>query len=693
MKRGKQFSLVVMCALLLMYALPLWASSKYSKQIEVFGEWIVKQMERDRIPGLSIGFMKDDFVWAEGYGFADLENGLDAKSTSAYRLASNTKSMAAAAILQLCEKGKLDLDAEVQKYVPYFPKKEWPVTVLALLGHLGGISHYRNYDAEGHIKEPKDTREALAIFQDFELVAEPWTRYRYSSYGYNLLGAVVEGAAKQPFGEYMREHIWNPLEMDDTYMDNPTKRIPNRVRGYRLIDGEIKNSEYIDISSRFAGGGTRSTVIDMLSYVKGYWEGKILKPETIDMMWTSMATRAGRYTDYGMGWRVDPVNGRHTVSHSGSQAETRTFLIHFPAERFAIALAYNFEGASRTPYVRRLIELLLDEPMELRPYTKDQIDDILLRGLYEVFNYGISFYEKYQQAVFEDTESAFYYFNQCVNRNSLMNDREGTIQKIREGRHPKANDAFVKVGAMMAAYLAGKDGYESLDAYHRYGAIRFFADYVSAYREDEYHPRVLRFSEELENLLIQWNNDWNAVFDEVVSTFPLKPETDLKKIGSRLDRLFKGKTVYPDVRPYLEEELAYSLVTGNSTKAIEVADVAVKLYPEASSSDAMQGHAHLCSGSMKDALMEFHSALEKNPNEPLVSAGRLRGLAGSLSSHGKTDEAMRVIKAGMELHPRDAGLYTSQAEFLIEGAEEYLRKALQMNPNHDRAYNLLKKIE
>ena len=144
----------------------LWGqpADKYAESIKIFEEFVKMQMATDRMTGLSVAFMKDDFVWAQGYGFADLENQVPVTEKSAYRLASVTKPMTATAIMQLVEKGKIDLDAEVQTYVPYFPRKQWTITVRQLLGHLGGISHYQNYDLEGHFKEHKNTREAIAVF-------------------------------------------------------------------------------------------------------------------------------------------------------------------------------------------------------------------------------------------------------------------------------------------------------------------------------------------------------------------------------------------------------------------------------------------------------------------------------------------------------------------------------------------------
>ncbi|MFZ2054645.1 MAG: serine hydrolase domain-containing protein, partial [Candidatus Aminicenantales bacterium] len=209
----------------------------YAEAIQAYERFVAQRMAYDRIPGLSVGFIKDDFSWSRGFGWADVENNVPAKAESAYRLASITKTMTAVAVLTLVEEGKIDLDAPIQRYVPYFPRKRWPVTVRQLLGHIGGIGHYKNDADESHIKEPRDTREALAIFQDFDLIAEPGTRYNYSTYGYNLLGAAIEGASGLSYGEFVKSHILDPLDMSDSRLDHPLEIIPKRVRGYQLIKG------------------------------------------------------------------------------------------------------------------------------------------------------------------------------------------------------------------------------------------------------------------------------------------------------------------------------------------------------------------------------------------------------------------------------------------------------------------------
>ena len=433
----------------------------FAEPIRRFEEFTRKQMALDRTVGLTIGFMKDDFVWVKGYGYADLENKSPAKAESAYRLASVTKPMTALAILQLVEKGKLNLDAEVQTYVPYFPKKPWPITVRQVLGHLGGISHYKNYEQEGHIKDHKSTREAVAIFENFDLVAEPGTRYSYSSYGYNLLGAIIEAASGMSYGEYMRQNIWRPLGMTDTRMDDPLEIIPNRVRGYQLVDGKVKNSEFIDISSRFAAGGTRSTVPDLLKFAKGIMEGRLVSRDSMTLASTSMSTRAGRLTNYGMGWETTPYAGRYIITHSGGQQETRTLLYLLPARKMAIAVGVNFEGSNPGVYVDRLFQLLTGSPLDLDVYSADKLKAAVSEAIKATFNYGLSSFEHTGKSLApneSELAEAFAYFNENSNPDALKANPQEALKKIREGVHPVGNQAFTKVGSYMAQKLLDKNG-------------------------------------------------------------------------------------------------------------------------------------------------------------------------------------------------------------------------------------------
>lgn len=326
-------------------------------------------LKREHIPGATVGFVKDGFMWVKGIGLADVENDVPARPDSAYRYASVQKSMTAVAVLQLVEAGKIDLDAEVQNYVPYYPKKRFPVTIRELLGHIGGIPHYVNRDVEQHFKDHKNTQQAIEVFAQFDLVAEPGTKFNYSSNGYNLLGAAIEGASGENYADYMREHVWLPSGMSDTRMDDPLELIPHRVRGYQLLNGQLRNSEFIDVSSRFAAGGTRGTVPDLLRFMLALNSGKLLGQKSIDVMYSPTRTRDGKiagfpHTDgYGMGWHLMRRKSGMVYTNDGGQQETRTFIVNVPEKHFVMALAINLEADVYDDILFPLFELVMGEKL------------------------------------------------------------------------------------------------------------------------------------------------------------------------------------------------------------------------------------------------------------------------------------------------------------------------------------------
>ena len=149
-------------------------------------------------------------------------------------------------------------------------------------------------------------------------------------------------------------------------MDDPVELIPNRVRGYQLVNGALKNSEFIDVSSRFAAGGTRGTVVDLLKFLKGLNYGKLLSKENTSLIYAPMMTRDGQPTGYALGWLIPRFkNRRSIVVKDGGQQETRTFILNFPEKNFAIAFAMNLEADIYAPLIFQLYELVLDEKLSI----------------------------------------------------------------------------------------------------------------------------------------------------------------------------------------------------------------------------------------------------------------------------------------------------------------------------------------
>lgn len=331
--------------------------------VEKVEKAIKAEMARQNIPGLSVAIVKDHQLrWTNGYGMADLENSVPANSATVYRLASVSKPITATAAMQLAERGRLDLDAPVQEYVSSFPQKTWPITTRQLLGHLGGIRHYKNEDEINSTRHYQNLLDPLNIFNSDPLLHKPGTKFSYSTYGYNLLGAVLEGASGMKFVDHVRDYIFRPAGMDRIRVDDVYVIIPNRAQGYRkTLSGELRNSGLADTSNKIPGGGFCGTVVDLARFAIALQTGALVKMQTLEQMFTRQKARDGHETPYGLGWFIREGNGRKEVWHTGGQQRVSTILYLLPGNHFAVALMSNLERASLMELARHIADTVLQE--------------------------------------------------------------------------------------------------------------------------------------------------------------------------------------------------------------------------------------------------------------------------------------------------------------------------------------------
>jgi serine beta-lactamase-like protein LACTB len=299
------------------------------------------------VPGASVAVAVDgDVVWAEGFGWADVENRVAVTPASRFRIASISKAVTAAGVAKLVEAGRLDLDAPVQRYVPSFPEKpEGAVTTRLLAGHLAGIRHYRGLEFQS-TRHYDDVVDALEIFENDPLLSPPGERYSYSTYGWNLVSAVVQGASGEKFLAFMRREVLDPLGLRETVAEHGDSIIVGRGRQYvRSADGRLLNAPWVDNSNKWAGGGYLSTASDLVRYGSAYLAPGFLKPETVRLMWTSQRTTSGEETGYGIGWFTRTVDGRRQVWHTGGAVGGSTILLIWPDERVVVSILTNLESA------------------------------------------------------------------------------------------------------------------------------------------------------------------------------------------------------------------------------------------------------------------------------------------------------------------------------------------------------------
>ncbi len=295
------------------------------------------------IPSISAGISSNDvIIWTNTQGYADLENHVPATTKSVYRVASISKSITAVAIMQLVEKGKINLDEDARKYIPYFPKKKWKFTVRQILNHTSGIRGYK--PGEFNSKEYLPTiKDAVGVLVNDTLKYKPGTKYLYSTLAYNLLAAIIENVSGMTYERYLKKNIFEPARMNSTYFDFQKEIINNRVHGYDKNEyRKFVNAPLADLSIKFPGGGILSNSIDLLHFADALIHGRLISLSTLDTMLIPSKLKNGTELKYGLGFSIrHDEKGRKYFYHAGAGTGFRSFLIMYPEEKLAADYLIN----------------------------------------------------------------------------------------------------------------------------------------------------------------------------------------------------------------------------------------------------------------------------------------------------------------------------------------------------------------
>ncbi len=347
-------------------------SRKWSDAVERGRQIMRAGLTEQNLPGLSVAVgVGGDIAWAEGFGWADLEKRVPVSPNHRFRIGTASKALTSAAVGLLLEKDRLNLDDEIQTYVPEFPKKQSPVTLRQLMGHLAGVR--TDGGDEGPLFSQRCERpvEGLHVFAERTLLFEPGTQYRYSSYGWILVSAAVEAAAHEPFLTVMREEIFDPLGMRDTRADSATKPIPDRVTFY--FPRYAADPRYgpdlmreIDYSCYAGASAFLSTPSDLVRFAMAINSGKLLQPATVQLLQTSQRLRSGQETGHGLGWDLETVMlaGEQTraVGHDGdSLGGMVASLMTFPERGIVVAVTSNISYADTISLALKIAQAFVEQ--------------------------------------------------------------------------------------------------------------------------------------------------------------------------------------------------------------------------------------------------------------------------------------------------------------------------------------------
>ena len=328
----------------------------------------------ENVPGLSVAVAKRGrIVWAEGFGWADVERRVPVTPATKLRVGSVSLPLTAAAVGLLHERGRLDLDAPVRQYVPAFPEKPWPVSTRQLMGHVAGVRR------PGLERETLPNRhcasldEALQIFGDDPLLFRPGTDYRFSPYGWILVSAVVEAAAAEPLSRFMAREVFEPAGMASTGFDE-ADGVPGLTtmyfpRAFQRPDLGLQDAPRVDYSCWAGAGALLSTPSDLVRFGSAMSKPGLLKAETIALLQTPLRLESGASTGYGLGWKVESLQlagaPARQVGHPGGPVGGTVSLMTFPDLGLVVAAASNVSFAKGVaPFALKVAEAFAEPAKE-----------------------------------------------------------------------------------------------------------------------------------------------------------------------------------------------------------------------------------------------------------------------------------------------------------------------------------------
>jgi CubicO group peptidase (beta-lactamase class C family) len=341
-----------------------------------------------RTPGLAVLVRKDGrTVFERGYGVRDLRTLRPIDAVTDFRLASFTKQFTAMAVMLLARDGKLRYDEPITEILTGLPGYARAITVRHLLTHTGGLPDYEDaMDARVWTPENQIQDEDVLALLERQPAPKfaPGASWAYSNSGYVLLGLIVAKASGQPFGQFLEERIFHPLQMTSTLAyRNGTNTVPDRAYGHSRKDGEFVETDQSSTSATLGDGGVYSNLADLARWDAALQNHTLLSEREMSAAlmpvklkgggqptWPSAPgddnLKPGKPVAYGFGWFLDPYRGRARMWHSGSTQGFRTAIERFPEEKLTVIVLSNRTDLDAAALALQAADVILDRTTEKR---------------------------------------------------------------------------------------------------------------------------------------------------------------------------------------------------------------------------------------------------------------------------------------------------------------------------------------
>lgn len=348
MTRGSSAGLLALLATTALAATSLHAQPARDRLVRALDSIVADPVAAGRTVGASVAVIRGrDTLLLKGYGRADVELDVPTPPDAVYAIGSVTKQFTAAAILQLRDAGKLDLDADITTYLPDFPTQGHRVTVRQLLDHSSGIrglTEIPEFRTLYVSDLPRDSAVALIARQPFDFV--PGDAMIYNNSGYFLLGLVIEKASGMRYEDYIAQRIFAPLGMTSSRYCDQLAITPRRAQGYQMNATMTRRAPYFHYKWPYSAGSLCSTAGDMVKWLQGLHGGRVLSARSYQEMTSPSRLGDGTPVRYGMGVSVGPdEGGRHLVAHGGAIEGYLAWAGWYPEADLSIVVLLNSQGS------------------------------------------------------------------------------------------------------------------------------------------------------------------------------------------------------------------------------------------------------------------------------------------------------------------------------------------------------------
>ena len=297
-------------------------------------DFIDEKMKGFEIPGISIAILhRGEIIYTNCYGLANVEHAVAITRESPFKIASLTKPITAIATMQLVEKGLISIDERIGYYLDNLPKEWNAITVRQLLSHTSGLSDYfqaPDWSWRNSWRLDLTHEEFIEMNAKSAMLFQPGVKMKYCNTNYYLLGMLIEKVSGKAYGEYLKDHIFDPLGLSNSRLDNAKAIIRNRVSGYTLEECVLKNAEFTSDTWAYSEGGVVSTAEDLAKLDASFYAEKLLRKQTIELLWAPTKINdgstgvigdngAGKPNYYGLGWFISDYKGHALILAGGNK--------------------------------------------------------------------------------------------------------------------------------------------------------------------------------------------------------------------------------------------------------------------------------------------------------------------------------------------------------------------------------------